>query len=614
MSIAWHLNRLRAMGPAEIAHRVIEKVKRSTAKSRVEGWARYVAPGPLPRLDGLARLAFRLAGERRDAVMVEAEEILAGHFAALGHAWPKRDPSNLFPAELWRLDPVTGGLWPGSEHYCFDIPYRHERGRGDIKYVWEINRLQFLQPLAAKAALDRDGAALSAIEAAIESWFDANPPFRGIAWNSGIELALRAISLLVVSSLVGEQLSESTSRRLRSILAASLYWLNRFPSRFSSANNHLIAEAAAEYLIGLAMPDLRGAVSSVEHARGVLDAEALKQIFSDGVPTEQSPTYGAFSAEFLLVAHEAAPLAPATLKRLDAFADFISWLADAEGRVPSIGDDDEGVVLALGVRSNRYAADVAARVSSIGERQGLKSFAEGGYSVLRQNSWHLVFDHAPLGYLSIAAHGHADALSFTLAREGRALLVDPGTYLYHSGADWRDWFRGTAAHNTLSVGGANQSRIAGPFNWSKKANARLETSEPGETWRLVASHDGYEATFAVCHRRTITTQRGAILVCDQLIGRGAPLKAEVAFQFAPDLQVEIGDADARLIEKGKAIVALRFSPAGNLAIYCGAEPAEGGGWVSPAFGKKVPASRLVWSGEVGEAGVTTLIESLEGDE
>ncbi len=609
MNLVWLVNRLRAMGPAEIAHRVLEKAKRSMAKNRVEGWERYASPGAAPRFDGLARLALRLAEERRAQIAAKANEILAGRFSALGQAWPQRDPANLFPAELWRLDPVTGGLWPGPEHYCFDIPYRQERGRGDIKYVWEINRLQFLEPLAAKAALDGDDGALATIEAAIESWHGANPPFRGIAWNSGIELALRAISLLVVSSLVGARLNEDSTSRLRAILAASLYWLKRYPSRFSSANNHLIAEAAAEYLIALAMPELVGAAETAKEARRTLDAEALKQFCPDGVPAEQSPTYGAFSAEFLLVAHEAAPLAAASLERLSAFADFIAWLADFEGRVPAIGDDDEGLVLALSARHGRYAVEIAGRIAAIGARQGLKTFAQGGYSVLRQEGWHLIFDHGPLGYLAIAAHGHADALSFTLGRKGGAILVDPGTYLYHSGAEWRDWFRGTAAHNTLTVGGADQSCIAGPFNWSKKAEARLEMSESSEMWRLTASHDGYQAAFGVRHRRSITAEQGAILIRDQLIGPGAPRAAEIAFQFASGLEVEIVDGVCQVAEEGKAVAALRFSQAGRLAVFAGAAPRDGGGWVSPVFGSKIPAPRLVWTGYVGEDGIVTTLHA-----
>ena len=76
-----------------------------------------------------------------------------------------------------------------------------------------------------------------------------------------------------------------------------------------------------------------------------------------------------------------------------------------------------------------------------------------------------VMDAGPLGYLSIAAHGHADCLAFTLAVAGRAILIDPGTYCYHSEPEWRDYFRGTAAHNTVRVDGCDQSEIGGAFMW-----------------------------------------------------------------------------------------------------------------------------------------------------
>jgi hypothetical protein len=72
-------------------------------------------------------------------------------------------------------------------------------------------------------------------------------------------------------------------------------------------------------------------------------------------------------------------------------------------------------------------------------------------------------DHGPLGYLSIAAHGHADANAVTLSLDDRPILVDPGTYLYYSCGKWRDWFRGTRAHNTLNVQGADQSISAAPL-------------------------------------------------------------------------------------------------------------------------------------------------------
>ncbi|MFG3757212.1 heparinase II/III-family protein, partial [Klebsiella pneumoniae] len=83
----------------------------------------------------------------------------------------------------------------------------------------------------------------------------------------------------------------------------------------------------------------------------------------------------------------------------------------------------------------------------------------------------------PLGYLSIAAHGHADALSLLLHLDGQPVLVDAGTYLYHAGGAVRDRLRGTAAHNTLCLDGADQSQIAGAFNWRHAAKAQLIVSE-----------------------------------------------------------------------------------------------------------------------------------------
>ena len=243
MSLAWHIHRLRAMSMGELVHRLGEKLKKERARVRLEGWARYPGADVLP-LPGLRERLLAAPAELRQGIRRAAEALLAGRYSALGVDWPQRRSDDLFPGDVWRLDPVTGGLWPGSEAYCFDIAYRHERQLGDVKYVWEFNRLQFLQPLAAHALLESDAGSLVAIEAAIGSWHAANPPFRGLGWNSGIEVALRAISLLVAISLVGEQLSTRCRLQIGSILHASAAWLQRYPSRFSSANNHLVAELA----------------------------------------------------------------------------------------------------------------------------------------------------------------------------------------------------------------------------------------------------------------------------------------------------------------------------------------------------------------------------------
>lgn len=628
MKFAWYINRLRNMELAEVLHRLSEKRRKSVSRQRDEGWERYPAPKLHPVLPSLRKAVLGATPAQRQAISAAAEETLAGRFSALGRTWPQRDPADLFPPELWRFDPVTGGSWPGPAIYTFDIDFRHGGYLGDIKCVWEINRLQMLPPLAAHLLLEGDDRSLDAIETAIASWHAANPPFRGLGWASGIEVALRAISLIVTLDLAGDRLSASTRRRAGEILAASAYWLPRFPSKFSSANNHLVAELAGEFLIGLAIGADTWAV------RDAILAELRKQILADGAGAEQTPTYAAFTAELVLLCALAAreaetPFPFAAGERLAAFGDFAGWLGP---KSTGFGDDDEGRVLTLGEEPD-YVASVASAIHGFLEQpgfaagpgdfrallfgtppgaasrpQGLRTFTEAGLSI-----WHgemngrrlaLTLDHGPLGYLSIAAHGHADALSITLSIDGEPVLVDPGTWLYGAAGVWRDWFRSTPAHNTLNIEAASQSIIAGAFNWSHKAVSALAESIAAPDWQLRAWHDGYRRRFGVFHQRTLASRADGIAVTDQLLG--GTRTAEIVFQLAPGLVAD-RNRDRVTVRRGsERLLTIRFPDAAIDTVAGGSEPGQGG-WVSPRFGRKLPAERIAWRGKVGEAGVVTLV-------
>lgn len=625
MRIGWYINRLRSMSLAEIVHRLGEHRRKVVSKRRDDGWRRYGSPPLHPVLRGLSDIVQANAtADQRQAVADAVESTLQGRFSALGRTWPPRDPGLLFPAELWRLDPVSGTCWPGPEVHAFDVDFRSTGDRGDVKYVWEINRLQQLPPLAVQWLLTGDAQCQKAIEAAIDSWHSANPPFRGVAWASGIEVALRAVSLIVTLDFVGDKLAAATRDRIGEILSASAYWLPRFPSRFSSANNHLVAELAGEYLIGLAFG------SESASARTALVAEADKQILADGAGAEQTPTYAAFTAELILLCAAAArqagvPFPVSVDTRLAAFADFVGWLPAKAG---GFGDDDEGRVVTLG-NEHDYVRSVAAAIHGYlgvagvaatpddfrglffgapslpaSVPHGLRTFEQGGLSVWRGTTngrgIDLTYDHGPLGYLSIAAHGHADALSLTLSIDGDPVLVDPGTWLYGSGREWRDWFRSTPAHNTLNIDGQSQSIISGPFNWSHKARAALLQSQDGLPWKLCAHHDGYRGRFGVVHRRTLTGEVDGILITDQLFGGSRT--AEIVFQLAAGVEASRDGSMVAVSRGGEMLLTIRF-PDSAVDIRAGGDTPGQGGWVSPRFGVRQQAQRLAWRGQVGEDGV-----------
>jgi hypothetical protein len=123
------------------------------------------------------------------------------------------------------------------------------------------------------------------------------------------------------------------------------------------------------------------------------------------------------------------------------------------------------------------------------------AFETGGYYVMRDGwtptSNYLLLDCGPHG-MNNCGHAHADALSFDLAARGRTLLIDPGTYTYTGSKELRDWFRGSTAHNTLTVDGESSSVTAGPFSWQSVARCETRLWISRERFDYFeGAHDGY---------------------------------------------------------------------------------------------------------------------------
>ena len=632
---AWLADRLAAMDPGEIAFRFKEQCKRWVSRHYQPDFARHVSGplAPLPTLPGLAEGlailadASHLRGEWRHL----AEQMRRGRFQALGVTWPDRPG-----LPDWHLDPSTETAWP-SQPYCFDVPYRYAPERGDVKFVLELNRLQYLQPLAAAAVIEDDATLADLVVRHMDSWIAANPPFRGVNWISGIELALRVVSLLVVTTLIGNRAYAAEFRqRLHHCLAAHGYWLARFPSRFSSANNHRIAEAGALYLLGRLVPTLHGAGAWAAAGKRILEEELALQFHDDGVGAEQSPTYAAFSLEWMVLCATIGgrlddPWSNASWHRLVQAGSHLRAITDTAGNQPRIGDDDEGRVLCSLPGRERHVNIVLGYLSAATRRPELAppsvephlghalfgapdparrngfeyaSFPAGGYTAIREwrqgaeNLW--VMDHGPLGYLSIAAHGHADALSLWLHMDGRPVLVDAGTYLYHSGGAWREHFRSTAAHNTLTMMGESSSTTAGAFNWSHRAECRLlETAMEADHWLVEAEHDGYRERFGYRHHRRLERIGGeSVQLTDSLHGQGADEQIEIGFLVAPGLDLR-RTADGWLVSAGQKRLLL-VAHVGRLHgwVESGLERPRRG-WHSPAFGRRLAAQRLLFTGRMG---------------
>lgn len=627
---AWYGNRLAAMSAPEILFRMTETARRrldKIAARHVRVAAASVNPVCPPAIPGLrdGLLAWSVPDSLLDDWREVWRQAARGEFILLGQAWPACEADR-----RWHLDPVSGTFWPNTA-YCFDIDYRHAHGKGDVKYVWELNRLQYLQPIAALACRENNPEAGRFCAAEIESWIEQNPPHVGVNWASGIELALRAVSLLVVTSLAGEWMTGAQLGKIMATLERHALWIARYPSRYSSANNHRTAEGLGLLLIGALCPGFSQAHGWKIAGWASLCDDARQQILPDGVGAEQTITYTAVVLEMLLLGRHIAdvvglPVPEDYTARLVRGGEYLRWFTDAGGHQPRIGDDDNACVLGVYREQEPYVRSVLGCIAAMASRadltppglaphfrqalfgrappaapgpSGLKHFPQGGYSVgrtqAREHHILLAMDHGYLGYLSIAAHGHADALAVWLHVGDQPVFVDAGTYLYHAGGSWRNWFRGTAAHNTLCLGGANASTMSGNFNWSHKAAARLVDSGTGDGgWWVEAEHDGYRRRFGALHRRRLTvTGADGFTIQDWLITDTAH-PVEVNFLLHPDLTVSAADGVCRICKDSVAILQARADGPLQPHAYHAGDPEAG--WYSPGFGKKLAAPRLVFAG------------------
>ena len=641
-SLAWYARRLAAMSPPEIVYRTGEFAKRRLARRYSGDWQRFQdAPAGLripPLFSAMMRAERSEVLERK--LRATADEVASGRLQILGLNWPGVSEGP-WHRDRWLLDPVTGKKWPGKETFSFDIDYRDNREFGDVKYVWELNRLQFLQPVAVLAARDRTLARI-AIDAVL-SWMDTNPPFTGINWTSGIEAALRLVTLAIVAAGVDDALTDAERQRFCRFVAAHAFWLERFPSLYSSANNHRAAEGLGLLTAALLTPDAPDSARYLRLGRSILEDAVFSQFHSDGIGIEQSPSYSAFVLEMLSLGALLLRDTPHAFGSewndgLARAAGALRCMLDEDGLFPDIGDNDNGRLLMTTMSVEPYhAASVVSLAAAAASRHdlalpryhaslhdlliampdgrsaptcGVEHFAHGGYTIVRDRAgetpYLLAFDHGALGFGGLAAHGHADALSIWLHIDGKPVVVDAGTYLYHSGGEWREFFRSTAAHNTMEVDGLNQSVNAGPFNWGHKAQARCSRFAGTPNWEIEGRHDGYRKRLGVEHVRTLVRTPHGFRIEDRLMDAKDSLPVAIRFLVRPGLSVACDEGRATIAGGGRAILRIAGATGVTCRILRGESDKAGPGWHSPAFGSRLPASCIVFEGALkhGSAAIT----------
>ena len=533
-------------------------------------------------------------------VQALAERMLEGKLPLLGFEIRAGHPI------AWRRDPIHGA--ETGLDYFRRIPYLDFARAGDHKNILELSRHQHLVLMAQAYRFTGDKRLPAEIAAQLESWLEANPFSRGINWTSALEVAFRALSWVWIYHLMGAQMDPGLLRRFLDALYGHGCYLANNLSVYFSPNTHLLGEAVALHALGLLFPGWPHAEAWRKLGADVTAECLARQVRGDGSHFEQSSYYHVYALDFFLF-HQSLSPGPAP-EVLGKMADYLAALMGPSRRLPLIGDDDGGrlfhpygprkrfgratlatcaVMLRrdlpfceedlheqacwwLGAQVLQNAASPAAPASES------RLFRDAGIAVMRSGGAHIIVDAGPFGEGS-GGHSHSDALQIVANYEGEEILADAGSYTYVADPQWRNWFRGSAAHNTIRVDGEDQAVAAGAFRWAEPPVAVLSDWTSSSVWddlRALCRYRGFT------HRRRVLFMKPALLlILDELDGPDGERQIE-QFWHPGAVAGAIGDRAFRI--GAKAV--LLTEPGWEADCTSGGEH----GWRSTTFGEKHPSS------------------------
>jgi len=531
--------------------------------------------------------------QSRHTILGISDLLLEGRFPFLGYGTVALGiPPN------WNCDFVSGKFWQQVPASRIQI-IRHDGS--DVKAPWELSRLQFLPVLAKAHLLSGEERYRDTAETLLSLWIDQNPVGIGVNWTMAMEAALRAISICLLMDLLWPFRPDErlwVAKVTRSLWQHLLYIEAHLEFSHFARSNHYLSNllglfCLSTFLNGPGMERRR------RRYQRRIEEEIFHQTYADGGDYEASTGYHVlvtqmFTCALLLL--RGAGVAPSTAftARLREMYKFAAALADAEGRIPHVGDCDDGRVEVLlddleqmlgvpvterdslaisnflgtgaalldgdfggrfedaawyGLAPSRRAEKSAAKAAGRGPANTIL-FPQSGVAIARLKAWEVIFFAIPNGAKGKGSHTHNDKLSFVLRLNGQELLGDSGTGVYTR--DWaaRNGFRATAAHNTLVIDGVEQNRISSHrdhlfFLGNEAAVTSVQCKQMPDRLVLRASHSGYSA-LQVTHARRLELSDTGFAIEDTVEGIGGH-DFELNLHLSPGWNVETQRSSGKVL-------------------------------------------------------------------
>jgi hypothetical protein len=447
--------------------------------------------------------------------------------------------------------------WRGTSYAKIKL----SSGDPDIRSVWEPARLQNLMYLLDASTREPDGPNVKYVKTfcaeALMDWVEENPFLIGPHYLSVMECGLRIPVFVYALKIL--DLSTESQEKILQVIYEHAWIIEQRLSLYSSLGNHTVAEALGLLVAGLVFQKSAKGKKWYSKGKKYLEKECEREILEDGGPIEQSSSYHRFVLDLFSWGHWWIELndpksASSMKQRLllgESFWDCLKLFHC----YPGFGDTDSGSAVAPGLGPVRFKPDLPP--PTVDKDWSVWVFEDTGITLCEhsKSGIMLTFDHGPLGMLPLCNHGHADALSVTLAYQNSLYFTDPGTYRYNGVPRYREYFRGTSAHNSVTIDGLDQTEQLTGFVWENTFELKAESPEITDTGiRLRASHYGYSRSKeGVVHTREVfLAADGSIEIDDFFTGCGHH-KFSLNFHLDPQVEVVPKESGILLDNQGKKL-------------------------------------------------------------
>jgi len=440
---------------------------------------------------------------------------------------------------------------------------------GGAPLLWRYN-LHYLDWLWA---LPRDEQLAAALD-----WSSRHPPTAGAVGWAPYPTSLRLPTLCMLAD------DDATAAALWPGIWRQAEHLSRRLERHLLGNHLLengvaLAFAGAWFTGGAADRWLRSGIH-------ILRRQLAEQVLADGMHFERSPMYQArlTHALALLANTGHAEVRSVVAEPLGRMAAALAAVCHPDGQI-ALFNDAAFDVCPEPARVIAFTAAVLGRpVPTVPTAHRLP---DAGYFMDHGRDGDAVIcDAGPLGPDHVPGHAHGDIFSFEISLGGRRVVVDSGTFDYVA-SDMRAYCRSTAAHNTVTVDGADQAEFWGAFRVGRRGRPHDVHHEPtGDGFALSGWHDGFRhLPGAAVHRRRFRWHSAGVLVVADEVTARRPVTAAARIHLHPDCLVAgVGE---RLVRATCGDVPF------CIAVGRGPVPRVEEGWYCPRFGTRQRSAVVV---------------------